>query len=165
MFKFRAATGSHFIRRPLGLWFLALTLPATAQGELLEGIDISTTAETVQVTLRFTAPMAYIRHHPPAKGEVLQVTLEALGSVNIDGLRREQSRRLPPDKALPAFSVSVHPDPGCASPPRAVCLMIQFDQPVAYRLRMGPDRRHLILALPRADGNAVSPSTDRKPAP
>jgi hypothetical protein len=129
------------------LTLVLMTAPACAG--LIDDIDITGKPDTVVAKLRFTAPMAYVRHHPPSAGEQLFVALHALETPDLANLQREQNLRSPPNNLMTVFRVRAGKLPGCNTDPRAVCLWIRFDRPVSYQLQLSADRRNLLLTVPR----------------
>ncbi len=140
---------------PLG----ALAAPAD---ELIEEIAVEVHDSTAQVRLRLTTPVRYLWHYPAGQGENVRVVLQAmapetLGSSTVP----EEVKRSPRDARVPPFTVRVSLDPACDPAPNPICIAIRFERVTHYRIRLGRDRRSLLLELPLAASNHDSPPPPR----
>jgi hypothetical protein len=72
-------------------------------------------------------------------------------------------RRFKGDASVPGFTTRISLDPTCEPVPSPVCVLIQFERPVRSRVRLGEDRRSLLLDFPATpEGKKRSPSSDKK---
>jgi hypothetical protein len=132
----------------LGAALLVFTAPAGAQ--LLEDIDITPVGNEARVQLRFSAPVRYIRHFPPASGDIVHVTLQAMSMDESDIAPREHYKRSPKSDLVPDFTVRYSNLRDCALLRDPICLVIEFSRPVSYQVQMGTDSRSLLLFVLRA---------------
>ncbi|HTQ74332.1 MAG TPA: hypothetical protein VMI74_08585 [Burkholderiales bacterium] len=117
-----------------------------------------------RVRVRLTGPVHYIRDYASKNGELVNVQLEALAPL-LPGEPPfpDEVKYFRGDGAIPPFTVRVSLDPRCEPVPNPVCILIQYERPVRSHVRLGEDRRSLLLDFPIApDENKRTPSTDNK---
>lgn len=116
-----------------------------------------------RVTLRLTGPVHYIRDYASANGELVNVQLQALAPLAPgEGVFPDEVKAFKRDAAVPPFTVRVSLDPKCEPVPNPICVLIQFERPVRCRVRLGEDRRSLLLDFPAiADEKKRSPSPNK----
>jgi hypothetical protein len=130
-------------------------ISAPANARLMDDVEVSAADETVRIAIRFTIPVRYLRHFPPAKGEILNVYLQ---SVSGEDLREtlghppfDEVRRSPRNSLLPCFTITYVPPHDPRGAP--LQLVIQFGRPESYTVRLGEDSRSLYVSLPaQAEG-------------
>ena len=117
-----------------------------------------------RVRLRLTGPVHYLRDYASRNGELVNVQLEALAPLAPgEGPFPDEVRYFRGDKSIPSFTVRVSLDPRCEPVPNPVCILIQYDRPVPTRVRLGEDRRSLLLDFPTtSDEKKRSPGTDKR---
>lgn len=120
-----------------------------ASAQLLEDIEITAAGTEARVQLRFSEPVRYIRHFPPASGQIVHVTLQAMGMDESNASPREHYKHSPKSDLVPAFTVRYSNLRDCALLRDPICLVIEFSQPVNYQLQMSIDSRDLLLFIAR----------------
>jgi hypothetical protein len=113
-----------------------------------------------RVRLRLSGPVHYIRDYASSNGELVNVQLEALAPLSPgEAPFPNEVKRFPGDGSVPSFTVRVSLDPRCEPVPNPVCVLIQYERPVRSRVRLGEDRRSLVLDFPTTtDEKRRSPS-------
>jgi hypothetical protein len=146
------------LRAALAAVPLALCLAPQALAEVIDEIAVERLESAARVRLRFTGPVHYLRQATSADGVVANVYLQALEPqafgppTNIDEVKAS-----PKFAGVPPFRVRVRLDPRCDPAPNPVCLMIQFERPARYTIRLGEDRRSLLLNF-ASDAGGLSPN-------
>jgi hypothetical protein len=141
-----------------GLLWMAPTLAA-----VIDEIAVERGGATPRVRLQLTGPVHYLRAFASRNGEIVNVRLQALAPL-APGMPvfPDEVRRFRGNGPIPPFSARVSLDPRCEPVPNPVCITIQFDRPVRSRVRLGEDRRSLLLDFPpKADDKKRSPSPDK----
>jgi hypothetical protein len=114
-----------------------------------------------RVTLRLTGPVHYIRDYASADGELVNVQLQALAPLAPGGnVFPDEVKAFKGEAAVPPFTVRISLDPKCEPVPNPICVLIQFERPVRCRVRLGEDRRSLLLDFP-----AITDKKKRSPGP
>lgn len=137
-------TGMRFV---LGsaLWLLA---GHSARAQLLDDIEITPLDGNTEVRINLTAPVRYLRHFPPERGDLINVYFR---HASVDSMEspvvREERMRSPATPRVPSFTVSVT-NFGTTDNSHDLYLAIQFKQPVSFKLRQGSDNRSFILTIP-----------------
>lgn len=154
-------TGMQFV---LGsaLWLLA---SHSARAVLLDDIEITPLDGSTEVHINLTAPVRYLRHFPPERGDIINVYFR---HASLDGMEspvvREERMRSPTSSRVPSFTVSVT-NFGTTDNSHDLHLAIQFKQPVNFKLRQGTNNRSFILTIPAShaqDKSAASAASDNK---
>ena len=137
---------------------------ASARAAVIDEIAVERGDAAPRVRLRLTGPVHYIRDYASQNGELLNVQLEALAPLAPGGpVFPDEVKRFPGDGPIPSFTVRISLDPKCEPVPNPVCILIQYDRPVPSRVRLGEDRRSLLLEFPTTpDDKKRSPGTDKK---
>lgn len=165
--KDRSATRmENILRGALVVLPLAVALPAPPVfAEVIDDITIERRDSGTQVRLRLTGPVHYIRDYASADGESVNIYLEALAPEKFSGtLLVDEVKQSPQNSPGPRFAVRVSLDPRCDAAPNPVCIVIRFERPVHCRVRLGEDRRSLLLDLPLAShGEGSLPPVREKP--
>lgn len=132
---------------------------------VIDDIAIERHGPGARVRLRLTGPVHYIRDYSSANGDSVNVHLQALAPENFgDRSAPDEVKRSPESALVPRFTVRVTLDPRCDPAPQPVCIVIRFDRPVRHRIRLGEDRRSLLLDLPLvSDGQGGPPTAREKP--
>jgi hypothetical protein len=125
-------------------------ISAPVNARLIDDIEVSAAGDNIRITIRFTIPLRYLRHFPPAKGEILNVYLQ---SVSGEDLREtlghppfDEVRRSPRNSLLPCFTVTYVPPHDPRGAP--LQLVIQFKPAESYTVRLGEDGRSLYVDMP-----------------
>ena len=127
--------------------------------EAIDDITIERHDAGATIRLRLTGPVHYLRHAPAERGELVVVYLEALMPEAFGEISPiEEVKRAPKDALVPPFTVRVTVGRACSTAANPVCIAIRFERPVRYRIRLGEDRRTVVLDLP------LESDTDQRPA-
>jgi len=147
----------------LAALMVAALLPvAPAVAEVIDEIVIERHDTTERVRLRLTGPVHYIRDYVSAKGEIVNVYLQALAPLAPgEGPFPDEVKYSPGDALISSFTVRISLDPRCEPVPNPVCVLIQFERPVRCRVRLGEDRRSLLLDFP-SEEEGRSPSAGKE---
>jgi hypothetical protein len=144
---------------------VALLRAPPAAGAVIDDIAIERHDSTARVRLRLTGSVHYLHHTISADGEVAHIFLQALapeafaGSPFPDEVKHSRG-----SAGIPGFTVRVSLDPRCEPTPNPVCIVVQFERPVRYEVRLGEDRRSVTLDFPLAsDGEGDLPAAREKP--
>ncbi len=136
-------------------------LPAFA--EMIDDITIERHESGTRIRVRLTGPVGYIRDYASAGGETINVHLQTLAPENFSGApTADEVRQSPQNSAAPRFTVRVSLDPRCDAAPNPVCVEIRFERAVRSRIRLGEDRRSLLLDL-ASEGKGDPPAAREKP--
>jgi len=140
----------------------ALLVAPCAAAEVLDRITVGQYDGGTTIDVRLTGAVHYIRHYPAEAGQIVVVELEALepeafaGEPGIDDVKRA-----PKDAPPPHFTVRATVGQACSHAANPVCLTIRFERPVRYRVRLGEDRRSVVLELPSGDAGPSGPGGGR----
>jgi hypothetical protein len=137
-----------------------LSGPASAQ--LLDDIEAKTDQGVAVIRLHFTAPVRYIKHFPTERGELIKLYLQVL-SLEVREERDVQDyKRTPSIPLVPPFTVVYSTARSCFAVRDPLCLDIQFNKPVRFKVRQGDDGRSILLfVLPDIDPRQPAPQSGR----
>lgn len=126
---------------------------AATRAPFLEDVTSTEDGDTGALELRFTAPAKFMHHFPPAEGAILRVVLQYSTADQHPAPVWQEKKIIPARGRMPRLVVRVTDDTGCDDIVRPVCLYLEFEQPVHYRVHGGGDGRSLLLdlALPEKD--------------
>lgn len=141
----------------------ALLVAPAAPGQLLDEIQVAKDNGFARVRLAFTTPVRYVRHFPPEHGEIIRVFLGNLAQGEPDPADRVERRIGFTSQYVPPFTVTYTARANCDRTPKPICVVIQFEQPVSYTIRVGDDGRSLLLFIPLAPPDA--PAGTRRDTP
>jgi len=145
------------------LLVVALLQATPAAGEIIDEIAIERHDSMARARLRLTTPVHYIRDYISKEGKIVIVYLQALAPQAIgDRPVPDEVKRSPRNALVPRFTVRVNRDPRCEPAPNPVCMVIQFDRSVRCQIRLGEDRRSLLLDFPLSEEEGRSPSAGKK---
>lgn len=137
-------------------------LTSVAQAQILDEIEVRDGGALAEIRIGFTLPMRYQAHFPEEHGEIVRVTFQAIALDDPEIIRRNEYKKSPPNKLIPAFTVTYDYRNSCYAVRDPVCLVIQFEKPVSYTMRQGGDDRSFYLYVPII---RPSPGTTAEPAP
>lgn len=135
-----------------------------APAAVIDEIAVERADPAPRVRVRLTGPIHYIRDYASKNGELVNVQLEALAPL-APGQPPfpDEVKVFRGDGSIPAFTVRVSLDPRCEPAPNPVCVLIQFERPVRSRVRLGEDRRSLLIDFQTiSDDKKPSPATNNK---
>ena len=134
----------------------------SALATVIDEMVIERHDSTERVRLRLTGPVHYIRDYVSTKGEIVNVYLQALAPLAPgEGPFPDEVKYSPGHARIPPFTVRVSLDPRCEPVPNPVCVLIQFERPVRCRVRLGEDRRSLLLDF-ASEEEGRSPSSGKE---
>lgn len=143
-----------------GLALVASVYCATAAAEVIDNIVIERHASTARIRLHLAFPVHYIRHYVSANGDAANVYLQSLAPPRQgQSAIPEEVKRPPYDALVPRFTARVSLDPRCEPVPHPVCVVVQFERPTRFELRLGEDRRTLLLDVPIESGEDENPAS------
>jgi len=131
----------------------ALLGAPSASAEVMDRITVERLDGGATIRVHLTGAVHYVRHYPAEAGQIVVVELEALEPEAFAGQPGiEEVRRNPKGAPAPRFSVRATVGQACSPAVNPVCLTFRFERPVRYRVRLGEDRRSVLLDLPPGDG-------------
>lgn len=143
---------------------LLVSLPASARilddEQALSDIEVRTQDGVAEVRLLFSMPVRYIKHFPVNKGQLIKLYLQALSldPNQQSEVNHYEYKRAPSMALTPSFKVTYSTARNCHAVRDPLCLDIQFDKPVQFRIRPGEDGRSILLyVLPDADSRQPAP--------
>jgi len=137
------------------------SLPALAA--VIDDIAIEQHDPAPRARLRLTSPVHFLRYFSSEQGRIVYVQLQALAPENFgDTVFPDEVKRSPESPLFPRFTVRASLDPRCDPAPNPVCMTIEFERATRARVRLGEDRRSLLLDLD-SEGEGGSPAARKKP--
>ena len=134
----------------------SLGVPANAQ--LLEDISVRSDQGVAEIRMQFSAPVRYIKHFPAERGELIKLYLQVLTLDRTQEISPREYKRIPSFAPAPPFKVTYSTVRSCLAVDDPLCLDIQFDKPVRFRVSQGKDGRSILLhVLPNADQRQAAP--------
>jgi hypothetical protein len=154
----------NILRKVLAVLPVAASLHApSAFAEVIDDITIERHESGTRIRLHLTGPVGYIRDYVSADGKTVNVYLQTLAPENFSGAPpSDEVRRSPQSSPAPRFTVRVSLDPRCDAAPNPVCVEIRFERAVRSRIRLGEDRRSLLLDL-ESEAKGGPPAAREKP--
>lgn len=137
---------------------------APALAEVIAEIAVERYDSGARARLQLTGPVNYIRDNSPGQGEIVNVYLQALAPQAFGGTSiPDEVKHSPRNALVPRFTVRVTLDPRCEPVPNPVCIVIQFERAVRCQIRLGEDRRSLLLDFPSgSEEKGHSPRAGKK---
>lgn len=134
-----------------------------ALAQVIDSIEIERPEAAARVRVRFTGPMHYLRQAVSADGVVANVYLQGLDPESFGGAPAiDEVKHSPGAGSIPPFTVRVRLDPRCDPAPNPVCIFIRFERAVRYKVRLGEDRRSLLLDFAsEEEGLSPGPGKER----
>ena len=127
---------------------LCLLAAPPARAQILDDIEIRADHGIAEVRIGFNLPMRYQKHFPVEHGEIVRVSFQAIALEDPDILRRNEYKKSPPNDLIPGFTITYNYQGSCYAVRDPVCLVIQFDKAVSYKVRAGDDDRSFYLYIP-----------------
>jgi hypothetical protein len=85
-------------------------LPAHAQRSMIDDLDVALEEGLVVITVRFGAPVRYLRHFPVEQGDLLEIQFQLLTNDPSATLAFDERRRVPSVQGLPTTTITYrHP--------------------------------------------------------
>ncbi len=155
--------GRGLLRRALAVLPVVTVLHAPqSRGEVIDDIAVEQRAGGATVRLHLVSPVHYLRDYLAPDGRSINVYLQALAPEDFPGTPPvDEVRHSPRGASGLRFAVRVSLDPRCDPAPHPVCLVISFEQRVGSSVRLGDDRRSLLLDLASEGGRIRSPVRDK----
>ena len=130
---------------------------------VIDDIQFERQDSASRVRVRLTSPVQLIRYYSSDQARIVYVQLQALAPENFGaGPFPDEVKRSPENLFVPRFTVRVSLDPRCDPAPNPVCMTFRFERATRARVRLGEDRRSLLLDLESA-GEGDSPAAREKP--
>lgn len=148
------------VTRLMGMVAVCLVAMPRAQAQILDDIEVRDGGALAEIRIVFALPMRYQTHFPAERGEMLRVSFQAIAVDDPGILKGNESKKSPPNKLIPAFTVTYNYQDSCFAGRDPVCLVIQFDKPVTYKIRQSQDNRSFYLYVP-----VIHPNLDAVPTP
>lgn len=122
----------------------AMTL-ASAHGQALDAVEVKQREADVEIVLRFSTQIQYVRHNPLEQGRSLRIYVRVVGVGLRPGDIAPSTQRIPPHGPAPAAVIRFPEQDGAAS--------ITFEQSTRFSVRPGPDGRSISILIPaKPDG-------------
>jgi hypothetical protein len=154
---------SRFLRAVLTVVPIATLHALPALAAVIDDIVIERHDSAPKVRLRLTSPVHFLRSYSSEQGRVVYVQLRALAPENFgEGSFPDEVKRSPKSSLVPRFTVRVSLDPRCDTAPNPVCITIEFERATRAVVRLGEDRRSLLLEVD-LQGEGGSPPAREKP--
>lgn len=133
-----------------------------ALAEVIDEIALEQADSAPRVRLRFTGPVHYLRQAVSADGGVANVYLQGLDPQAF-GVPSpiDEVKHSPGSAAVPPLTVRVRLGPQCDPAPNPVCIFIRFERAARYTVRLGEDRRSLLIDF-APEAGAPSPRTGKQ---
>lgn len=117
-----------------------------ALAEVIDDIYVERLEPAARVRVRFTGPVHYLRQAVSRDGAVANVYLQSLDREAFGAPSPiDEVKHFPGRAAVPPFRVRVRLDPACDPGPNPVCIFIHFERAARYQVRLGEDRRSLLI--------------------
>jgi hypothetical protein len=115
---------------------------------ILDDVDTSVEGDWARIRIRFSLPVNYLRHSPQERGQLLQIffNIAFLQAQNVS--LQEEVRNVRATPVIPGTIITYEPPLSHNLQREPSSLKVQFDRVVNYDVRMGDDRRSLIIYLP-----------------
>lgn len=108
--------------------------------------------------MQFSAPVRYIKHFPAERGELVKLYLQVLTLDSEQEISLREYKRVPTFAPVPSFKVTYSTVRSCHAVRDPLCLDIQFDKPVRFRISQGEDGRSILLhVLPNSEPHQAAP--------
>jgi len=132
---------------PALLFLLGCGLPLAASAELIDDIEAHTVQGVAEIRLQFTVPVRYINHFPADRGEIIKLYLQTVGLEDSEEIYPREYAHTPLIPLAPPFHVIYTTTRTCFAVQDPLCLDIQFNKPVRFRIRPGNDGRSILLTI------------------
>ena len=116
----------------------ATVVPRTFQA--IESIDVQRRGKEAEISIRFAAPIQFVRHAPADSGKLLRIYPRASEAGSKGASTAAETLRLPETDMVPRFTAT-YPDAENA-------LAIEFDRLTRFTLRKGADDRSINIVVP-----------------
>lgn len=124
------------------LTFCSIMAMSPAHGQALDSVEVISRNNTTEIIVHFALRLQYLRHAPVDYGKSVRIYLQVVGI----GLQPEDL--MPATKILQKTDRS--PRMTITFPEIDNSLLVNFDEPVRYAIRPGPDGRSILILLPTA---------------
>lgn len=121
---------------------LLLAMPVFSIAQPLEDIGLEYGDQGVVATIRFSAPIQYLRHYPESHGNTLEIFYDRVpGATDNETWVDNEVRQSPRSGLIPSFSVTTRDQK--VSPK----LVVEFSREAEYSVAMGKDQRSLLVTI------------------
>jgi len=137
---------------------LSLFIGRLAHASLIESLETRLEDGVGEIHIVFSVPVRYLKHFPAERGELLKIYLQALGSDVASEVTQRGAKSSPAMALVPSHTVTYTTAQTCFATRDPLCLDVQFNHPVQFRIRPGEDGHSLsILILPQDSAPASRP--------
>jgi len=141
---------------------LGWVLAGSASAQLLDNVEVRSDQGVAEIRLEFTAPVRYINHFPAERGELVKLYLQVLTLEGAEEASQKEYKRIPSTPLVPPFTVVYSTVRSCFSVRDPLCLDIQFNKPVRFKVRQGDNGRSIqLFVLPDVDPHQSTPGGRR----
>lgn len=126
--------------RLIGILAATFLLAANAYANVIDSIEIARLAEQVQITIRFTTEIHYLRHGPEDEGKFLRVFFRVTKPGFVENEVMQETMRSPKSDLIPRFTV--------AYPEVVNGMLVTFASKTQYSVRPGSDNRSILIFVP-----------------
>lgn len=141
---------------------LGWAFSAPARAQLLDDIELRADQGIAEIHLRFSVPIRYLKHFPAERGELIKLYLQVLSLDGTEEREMQEYKRTPSIPQMPPFKVLYSTARSCLSVRDPLCLDIQFNQPVQFRIRQGEDGRSILLLVIATTDSRSPPAVKSK---
>jgi hypothetical protein len=139
---------------------LGWILSGSVSAQLLDDVEVRSDQGVAEIRLEFTAPVRYINHFPAERGELIKLYLQVLTLEGTEEANLKEYKRIPSTPLVPPFTIVYSTVRSCFAVRDPLCLDIQFNKPVRFKIRQGDNGRSILLfVLPDIDPRQPSPQS------
>ncbi len=117
-------------------------LSSTASAQLLDDILLHEKKDDVEIQIKLTDRVHYLRHFPEKQGQTLDIYYDlSPGATTGNVAEDNEKRQSPPSDSIPHFTVTSQLEYGVRE------LVIEFDREVRYSVRPNKDQRSFLITV------------------
>ncbi len=144
----------------LAMMFSPMALAASVDAiQSLDEVSLVAVGEEVEIHVNFAIDVNYLKHFPETSGDVLRISVNIKDPCDAAGVVMSERKQGYTNKALPGFDITFPETPGgtgiatCArdgikNVETAKTLLLKFDQPTSFKVRMGDNARSIVIVVP-----------------
>lgn len=150
-----AAFGNSVLLRILTLFGVLFTVPALAQIDVLDSVEVTHQAEQSEIRIHLNIPMRYKSHVPQRSGESLRIVVEPVATLGAEGdvLFGTENIQWSATDQVPLYEV-VYESSGFST----ATITLQFEREVEFELPPDPDFRSLVIVVKHPEKAATGPA-------
>ena len=156
---------ANLFRSGILLWFLILSPLAFAVNDisardLFKQPRVAVVGNDSEISIDFSSEIRYVKHSPNAISDTLRISVEIVEPCDAEDILFQQTRWPPKTDWFVAFTATFPEVIRNSGSPTAVCratrsrvyiahtLLIKFTKEVSYKVRLGKDKRSIIISTP-----------------